>query len=151
MKRRAEILAAMMCLASGIAHGACSIAVTPINFGAYNVFATVPLRSTGTFSVTCNEAPPPTVTISIGPSATTGVINPRQMQQSGGSDVLGYNLFTDSALGQLWGDGVSGGTVLRQKVTKNKAWNALVYASLPALQNVSAGSYSDSLLVTIVW
>jgi spore coat protein U-like protein len=73
------------------------------------------------------------------------------MRKSGGGDLLSYNLFTDSALTQVWGDGATGGSVLTQKVTKNKAWNAIVYGSLPAQQNVSAGSYSDSLLVTIIW
>ena len=139
----------MLCGAQ--AYAACNIAVTPMNFGAYNVFAVAPLRSTGTFSVTCNEAPPPTVTITIGPSAATGIFNPRQMRKSGGGDALTYNLFTDSALTQVWGDGITGGLVLRQKVTKNKAWNAIVYGSLPAQQNVSAGNYADSLLVTIIW
>jgi spore coat protein U-like protein len=141
----------MLALCGGSVHAACSIAVTPLNFGAYNVFAVVPLRSTGTFSISCNEAPPPNVTLSIGPSAATGIFNPRQMRQSGGSDALVYNLFTDSAMTQVWGDGITGGNVLQQKVTKNKTWNAIVYGNLPAQQNVSAGIYSDSLVVTIIW
>ncbi len=151
MKRLVKISTLIFALIGSPVHAACSIAVTPINFGAYNVFATAPLRSTGTFSVTCNEAPPPTVTLTVGPSAATGIFNPRQMRQSNGGDALSYNLFTDSALSQVWGDGVTGGNVLRQKVTKNKAWDAIVYGSLPAQQNVSAGSYRDSLLVTIIW
>jgi spore coat protein U-like protein len=149
--RPAKIFAMVLLSLGAEAYAACSIAVTPMNFGAYNVFAVAPLRSTGTFSVTCNEAPPPTVTITVGPSATTGIFNPRQMGKSGGGDALTYNLFTDSALTQIWGDGVTGGSVLRQKVTKNKAWNAIVYGSLPAQQNVSAGGYADTLLVTIIW
>lgn len=151
MKQLVKILAVGLALGNAEVYAACSMAVTPMNFGAYNVFGVAPLRSTGTFSVTCNEAPPPTVTLTVGPSSTTGLFNPRQMKQSGGSDLLSYNLFTDSALTQVWGDGVTGGSVLNQKVTKNKAWNALVYGSLPAQQNVSAGGYSDSLLVTIIW
>jgi spore coat protein U-like protein len=150
VKPPVKIFALMSLLIGGYANAACNIAVTPMNFGAYNVFASTPLRSTGTFSVTCNEAPPPTVTITVGASAVSGVINPRQMRSSNG-DALTYNLFTDSALSLVWGDGVSGGNVLRQKVTKNKAWNAIVYGSLPALQNVSAGSYGDNLVVTIIW
>lgn len=150
MKWLAKFFVLLFALIGEHAHAACNIAVTPISFGAYNVFATAPLRSTGTFSVTCNEAPPPTVTITVGASDASGVINPRQMRGSTG-DTLTYNLFTDSALSQVWGDGVSGGNVLQQKVTKNKTWNAIVYGSLPALQNVSAGSYSDNLVVTIIW
>ena len=151
MKPLVKLFLVLSAFAGSTAHAACNIAVTPMNFGAYNVFAVAPLRSTGTFSVTCNEAPPPTVTITVGPSGATGVFSPRQMKLSGGSDMLSYNLFTDSALTQVWGDGVIGGSVLSQKVTKNKAWNALVYGSMPAQQNVSAGSYSDSLLITIIW
>jgi spore coat protein U-like protein len=150
VKRLVKFFTLLCALISGHVHAACNIAVTPISFGAYNVFAAAPLRSTGTFSVTCNEAPPPTVTITVGASAASGVVNPRQMRSANG-DALSYNLFTDSALSLVWGDGASGGNVLQQKVTKNKVWNAIVYGSLPALQNVSAGSYSDNLVVTIIW
>ncbi len=151
MKQRTKVFAAILfALGSANVKAACGIATTPISFGAYNVFSAIPLRSTGTFTVTCNEAPPPTVMISVGPSAATGLFNPRQM--SGGSgDLLDYNLFTDSAMTQIWGDGVTGGNLLSQKVTKNKPWNAVIYANLPAQQNVSVGSYSDNVVVTIMW
>ena len=151
MKRIVNVLGVTLALYCGSAHSACSIAVTPLNFGAYDVFATAPLRSIGTFTVNCNATPPPTVTISLGPSAVSGVIYPRRMRQSGGSDALNYNLFINAALSQVWGDGISGGNTLSQIVTKSRPWYALVYGSLPAQQNVSAGSYNDTLLVTIIW
>jgi spore coat protein U-like protein len=151
VKQRTKVFAAIVLALGGAnVQAACGIATTPISFGAYDVFSVIPLRSTGTFTVTCNEAPPPTVMISVGPSAATGIFNPRQMRSSGG-DLLDYNLFTDSAMTQVWGDGLTGGSTLQQKVTKNKPWNAIIYGNLPAQQNVSVGSYSDSVVVTIMW
>ncbi len=145
------LLGASLLQASVPGIAACGVSVTGLNFGSYNVFSTAPLRSVGSLSVTCNERLAPLVTITLGPSANTGVTNPRGLRKSGSADVLRYNLFVDAAFSQLWGDGISGGVVLSNRVTRNAAWNALVYGNLPALQNVSPGSYSDSLLITIIW
>lgn len=145
------LLNASLLLACGSGFAGCGVSVTGLNFGSYNVFSIAPLRSVGSLSVTCNERHALLVTITLGPSANSGVTNPRALRKSGGTDVLRYNLFIDSAFSQIWGDGITGGGILSQRVTRNAPWNALVYGSLPALQNVSAGSYSDNLLVTIIW
>jgi len=44
----------------------------------------------------------------------------------------------------------TGGTQIRSdKVFKNKAWTVTIYGRIPAGQDVSAGSYSDTLTLTI--
>jgi len=138
-------------LASGVSTAACSISVTPLNFGVYDVFATAQVRSVGFFNINCDQVPAPTVTISVGPSSTTGIINSRGMRQNGGTDILEYNVFVDSSLAQPWGDGISGGITVSQTVSRNRPWSAAVYGRLPPRQNVVAGGYSDRLLVTITW
>jgi spore coat protein U domain-containing protein, fimbrial subunit CupE1/2/3/6 len=130
---------------------ACNVATTNINFGIYDVFSNMPKDSTGSISVNCDEAPPPIVVIRIGPSAGSGGFNPRQMRHTTRPDRLNYNLFIDSSRSVIWGDGTGGGSTVADKVTKNKTWVATLYGQIPAGQDVSVGTYSDTVSVTITW
>jgi spore coat protein U-like protein len=130
---------------------ACNVATTNINFGIYDVFSNVPKDSTGSISVDCDEAPPPIVVIRIGPSSGSGGFNPRQMRHTTRPDRLNYNLFIDSSRSVIWGDGTGGGSTVADKVTKNKTWVATLYGRMPAGQDVSVGTYSDTVSVTITW
>lgn len=136
------------------AHGAeaaCNVGATNINFGAYDVFSNLPKDSTGTISVDCDEAPPPIVVIRIGPSFTSGGFKPRQMRHTSRQDRLSYNLFIDSSMSVVWGDGTQGTMIVSNKVHKNKPWITPYYGRIPAGQDVSAGTYSETLSVTITW
>ncbi len=137
---------------AGAAYGACSVTTTSINFTAYDVFAPLPLNSTGTVTVTCDEIPPPDVTISAGPSPNSGVYNPRKMKHASLADQLNYNAFVDAAGTSIWGDGTGGtNTVFLKNVKKNKPVTTQIYGIIPPLQNVTIGTYTDALTVTIVW
>jgi spore coat protein U-like protein len=147
----ARYLASLLCLfLAGEAGAACSVSATGVNFGAYDVFVTTPLDSTGTVTVTCDQAPPPDVVIAIGPSGTSGAFIPRQMRTAASPDRLNYNLFTNAGRSTVWGDGAAGtSTVFLKNVTKNRPVVATIYGRIPAGQDVSVGSYSDFLTVTI--
>ena len=129
----------------------CSVASTNMHFGAYDVFSNVSKDSTGTISVDCDEAPPPIVVIRIGPSFNSGGFKPRQMRHTTRPDRLNYNLFTDSSMSVIWGDGTQGTATVSNKVTKNKLWVKTVYGRIPAGQDVSVGTYSETVSVTITW
>jgi len=133
------------------AEAACNVATTNISFGTYDVFSNPPKDSTGTVSVTCDEAPPPIVTIRIGPSFNAGGFKPRQMRHTTRPDRLNYNLFIDSSMSVIWGDGTGGTSAVSNKVTKNKTWVSTLYGRIPAGQDVSAGTYSETVSVTITW
>jgi spore coat protein U-like protein len=133
------------------AEAACNVATTNINFGPYDVFSNSPKDSTGTISVDCDEAPPPIVVIRIGPSFTSGGFKPRQMKHTSRPDKLNYNLFIDSAMSVVWGDGTGGTSTVANKVTKNKMWVSTLYGRIPAGQDVSVGTYSETVSVTITW
>lgn len=133
------------------AEAACNVATTNISFGTYDVFSNSPRDSTGTISVDCDEAPPPVVVIRIGPSFGSGGFNPRQMRHTTRSDRLNYNLFIDSSRSVIWGDGTGGTSTVADKVTKNKTWVSTLYGRIPAGQDVSAGTYSETVSVTITW
>ncbi|NJD63576.1 MAG: spore coat protein U domain-containing protein [Deltaproteobacteria bacterium] len=143
--------AAVFCLLlAGPADAACKVATTGIDFGSYDVFVTVPLDSAGTVTVSCDRNPPTDVTVEIGPSASSGGFQPRTMRSASASDRLNYNLFTNASRNVVWGDGNAGtARVVLVKVNKNRPQTATIYGRIPPGQNVSVGSYSDRITVTI--
>jgi spore coat protein U-like protein len=119
-----------------------NITTNGVAFGTYDPFSATPLDAAGSISFLCLPATSAVVTLSRG-SAPTFV--PRQMRQ--GAEVLQYNLYRDASRTVIWGDGTGGtssygsGLVLYQSVS--------VYGRVFPRQNAAAGSYSDSVLVTV--
>jgi spore coat protein U-like protein len=127
--------------------------VTPlgsINFGNYDVFSTVPVDSTGTIQILC-DVTAPHVVISIGPSQNSGRFNPRQMKHLSSSHLLSYNLYTDAGRTVIWGDGTGGTSTVTQKATKNTPLNITLFGRIPPGQDAYAGSYGETVTVTIIW
>jgi spore coat protein U-like protein len=145
------ILVSLCIFITGEVHADCSVFSTNITFGTYDAFLNTPRDSTGTITVTCDLAPPPYVSISIGPSPNSGGFSPRQMKHASQPDRLNYNLFTDASMTAVWGDGTRGTTTVTVKVTKGKPGIATIYARIPAGQDVSVGQYGEILTVTITW
>ncbi len=139
-------------LAAGPADAACNVSATGVNFGNYDVFATAPLDSTGTVTVTCDDVPPASPVVAIGPGAA-GTFLPRRMRHASLPEMLNYNVFTSPSMSAVWGDGTGGtATVAAGRVPRNRPPRPLtIYGRIPAGQNVSAGTYSDTLVVTITW
>lgn len=145
------LLAASLLNAAGAAHAACTVALGNLSFGPYDTLSAAPATTSGNAVVTCNDSPPPTVTIQLSPSSVSGGFFPRRMRNALGSDVLDYNFYADAGTTQIWGDG-TGGTVIRsQKVSKNAPWTATFYGRIAPTQDVAPGSYADTLTITIVF
>ena len=86
-----------------------------------------------------------TISLSKGLSST---YSPRLMSK--GAEVLAYNLFTNAARTTIWGDGTSGTAVYsRANPPNNSNVNVTIYARVPAGQDVSAGSFGDTISATI--
>ena len=131
----------------------CSVNATGLNFGSYDVFSTTPRDATATITVTCKAPPqnpntPIPVIISLSPG-TSGSFAQRQLQR--GPDRLAYNLFTTPSFSTVWGDGSDSSQTQTNTITSITPWNATLYGRIPARQNISAGSYSDLITVTIDW
>ena len=71
------------------------------------------------------------------------------MQQSSGNDALSYNLYIDAARSTIWGDGTGGSSTQTINMTGSHPSTLSIYGRVPPLQDVSMGSYSDSVMVTI--
>ena len=141
-------LAALVVLNASEAHAApsCTISSTSVNFGSYNVFTGSATDSTGSVTINCNgSAHNIIVPLSQGASST---FNPRTMQKGG--ETLTYNLYRDAARTTIWGDGTGGtSTYTNANPPNNGDVNLTVYGRVPAGQDVSAGTYSDTVAAVI--
>jgi spore coat protein U-like protein len=124
----------------------CTISVTSVAFGNYNVFTTTPDNSTGTITYRCNRtAGNISITLSDGSSSS---FNPRTLRK--GSEVLNYNLYMNAARTTIWGNGTGGTSIYtRANPPNNSNVNLTVYGRIPALQDVSAGNYTDTVSAVI--
>lgn len=124
----------------------CTISVTSVAFGNYNVFTTTPDDSTGTITFRCNSSAANIwISLSDGSSST---FNPRTLRK--GSEVLNYNLYRNAARTTIWGDGTGGTSVYTNSNPPNNSNVSLtVYGRIPALQDVSAGNYTDTVSAVI--
>jgi spore coat protein U domain-containing protein, fimbrial subunit CupE1/2/3/6 len=156
LRTRSFLLAALLALPlAGRAATTCTVASTTLAFGPYDVFNGSPLDTQADVNVTCtrNGGPPgTTVTLALGPSTTSGAIATRRLKRAGGADLLDYNLYRDATRLGVWGQTSGVDTVAQSVSVPNKASANLsftLFGRIPAGQDPSVGSYSDSLLVTI--
>jgi spore coat protein U-like protein len=124
----------------------CTISVTSVAFGNYNVFTTTADDSTGTITYRCNStAANISIALSDGSSST---FSPRTLRK--GSEVLQYNLYRNAARTTIWGDGTGGTSVYSlANPPNNSNVNVTIYGRIPAQQDVSAGSYTDTVSAVI--
>lgn len=150
---------------SGASHAVlrCTVpAGVSLNFGVYDDSSPATTDVSTTFSVNCcrTTSPNPTVgtiAITIGVSARSGQINTRQMKNSVNADLMSYQLYFTSFGGTIWGDGVIGGSPFTQNVSiiprcntqQAVAAGSAIFGRIFAQQPVSAGSYSDTLTISI--
>ena len=145
---RAALLAlVMVCAGAWEARAqSCTAATTSVNFGTYNVFASSPTDSTATIALNCGGNAGP-VRISIG-RGSAPTFPSRRM--SNGPDRLSFNLYRDAARTAIWGDGTQTSQVeIVASVPNGRPYLLTVYGRVPAGQDVSAGTYTESVIVTI--
>lgn len=140
--------------------GSCNVAVSDVAFGNYDVFNLLPTDGTGSIAISCTDDGTPgglnvDVSIGLSSSATSGTTASRQMQLIGGTDRLKYNLFQDPGYSVIWGDtaGVDALLIPKVKVPKKGSINVTpqvtIYGRIPPGQEVAAGTYTDSVVLTI--
>jgi spore coat protein U-like protein len=141
------VIIGVLCASEASAQlSSCTISSTSAVFGNYNVFSGSALDTTATITYQCNALSfNVTISLSKGQSSTYG---PRRMNQ--GAEILTYNLYTNAGRSQIWGDGTGGTAVYsRNNPPNNSDVTVVVYGRVPADQDVSAGSYSDTVSATI--
>ena len=125
----------------------CTVSTTSVNFGAYDPVsanAATPLDSTGTVDVYCTTGTAGTVSLDPG----THVTGSTRRMLSGVANFLNYEIYRDAARSSIWNTvNLDAGTSASKTVAINGGF--IAYGRIPAAQDVTMGSYSDTLLVTV--
>lgn len=118
----------------------CAVSSSGVNFGAYDPADGADTRGTGTVRLGCDAAVNASVALSGGGRSAS------EHAMSNGASQLDYGLYTDAQRSTVWGDGTGGsqtvafdGTVVERSV----------YGAIPARQRVTAGSYTDTITLTV--
>jgi spore coat protein U-like protein len=118
------------------------------NFGAYNALTPTPVDSTGSVTLQCA---PSTKNIRVDLSAgSSGTYAGRTLRN--GANTMLYNLYRDATLTSVWGDGTGGTSFLfigNWSGGPHTPQTHVIYGRIPALQDVAAGSYTDTIVVTV--
>ena len=141
----AALALVLMLVLPAICSADCSITTTGVNFGPYNVFDSAPVDSTGSVRYQCTGNTN-SFTIAIG-RGSSPTFTPRTLQN--GADAMNYNLYLDAARTSVWGDGTSGTTLFTVWNPTGKAVSVPIFGRIQPGQDVTAGTYSDSIVVTI--
>jgi len=128
----------------------CTVTAADVAFGNYDPLvanAAAALSNTASaVTVTCTKGT--NFTTTLGFSANAAGTQRRMAGPAG--DFLPYNVYTTAGFGTVWGDG-SGGTATRGGVStgKNASVSQVLYAQIPANQDVTEGAYGDTVQVTV--
>jgi len=132
---------------SAIIPSTCTINAGALSFGTYNSNSGTAVAGTSTITVNCNLLAAYTVSLSKG---SASAYNPRTMSMTSGGTTytLNYDIYTDVAHTQIWGDGTSStnteagvGTGLNQTLT--------AYGQIPAAQAGAVGTFNDTVVATV--
>jgi spore coat protein U-like protein len=134
----------------------CTVSASGIAFGNYNPLTPTGDSAAGSWSVTCNAigsgsaTVAGTLTLSTGSSGTYAA---RTMKS--GALALQYNIYLTPSHIQVIGDGSAGTFALSDSgtVTAGQVYQITgsMYGFMPPSQDVPAGSYSDSIIVTVTY
>jgi spore coat protein U-like protein len=132
-----------------------SSSIPDMGFGSYDLLTTTPTDTQLDVLVQCDrKGGPQNVTLDLGinqGSYGTSVAN-RRLGLAGGTDVLNYGLFRDAGRSANWGftSGVDTGTLTLSVPNNGSATGVFrIFGRIPARQNVSPGSYSDRIQLTL--
>jgi spore coat protein U-like protein len=120
----------------------CNVTATDLAFGNYDPTAGN-LDSTSTITTTCTAGT--TYAIALGQGQNTN----RQMKHASGSDLLDYELYQPGGYTTVWGD--VGGATVAQTSTTGAPVDYTVNGRVTGGQYVTAGAYSDEVLVTVTY
>lgn len=129
----------------------CTVSVTGIGFGSYASPGVANSDSTGTVSVTCNGIG---VLVSYTITLGTGSGSYANRKLLSGINFLSYNMYTDPTRLQIWGDGSAGTSTVSNSYTlalSSVITPYTVYGRVPGGQNPPAGTYNDTVIVTVTY
>jgi spore coat protein U-like protein len=133
----------------------CRITATPdLAFGAYDpadTHFTAALDGQSSISVRCTKGTAATVALGQGGSPAAGSTCAAPLRQmAAGTERLRYDLYRDTARTQAWGCDAASSQGFTA-ASSNTATTLQTYGRIPAGQDVAAGSYADTVTVTVTF
>jgi spore coat protein U-like protein len=140
---------------SALAVVSCSATTTGIAFGIYNPLSAAPANSTGSIAVNCTLLSGPAVNDAVTVYLTTGSsASYAARSMVSGAAALNYNIYFSAAYQQIWGNGTGGSyygvaTLPMSPGAPTATATGTFYGQIAALQDVTPGSYADTIVVTV--
>ena len=140
-----------------VAAVSCSVTATGPAFGVYSPLNATPTYANSTVQVTCTLLSGGATTVTLVSSYSTGASGTYAMRTMlSGANTLNYNLFYDAAYTQIRGNGTGGSqtggaTLNLSPGTPTLSASGTIYGRIPARQDVAAGTYTDTIVVTITY
>ena len=152
--RLATLAGFLLLLAPAAAHALvfnCIVTASDINFG---TFSGTRLTATGTVTITCSGLLNNQVQVKLS-TGSSGTFANRTMRN--GVRNLSYNLYTNAAATQIFGDGTGGSQTVSVPINftiisppgPEVTGKVTVFAVLPAQATPPVGVYSDTIVVTL--
>jgi spore coat protein U-like protein len=135
----------------------CSASATGPAFGVYNPLNATPTYANSTVQVTCTLLSGGSTTVNLVSSYSAGASGSYALRRMlSGANTLNYNLYYDAAYTQIRGDGTGGSqtggaTLNLTPGNPTQTASGTIYGRIPAGQDVAAGSYADTIVVTITY
>jgi spore coat protein U-like protein len=126
----------------------CTLSTSAVAFGTVSTISGSSVDAAGGIDVTCTNGASWTAAADVG-SGSGATFATRKM--TSGSDLLDYTLYTDSGHSNVWGDGSSGNATF-SGTGSGSSQSLTVYGRIAAGQTAApAGSYSDTVAVTVTY
>jgi spore coat protein U-like protein len=122
----------------------CTVSATALAFGTYS--GTV-IDQTSSLSVTCSTGA--TYNIGLSAGTTAGATTAARLLSDGASGTLGYALFRDAGRTLNWGNTVNTDTLAGTGTGAAQAVS--VYGRIAGGQTATAGTYTDTITVTVTY
>jgi spore coat protein U-like protein len=130
----------------------CTVTTAGAPFGTFEAIENLERDTLATIQVNCTGTPG-TASYTISLSTGMGVFSNRQLRS--GAGLLRYDLYSDSARTQVWGDGSDGSTTVSDTLplTTSSAFRSYtIYGRIPNGQpRAMVGLYEDSISVQVTF
>jgi spore coat protein U-like protein len=141
--------AAVAFLLPAEARASCAVSVSDVTFGRYDPALGAPNTGVGALSVACDKTSGVDsyrLVLSVGRGSSYAN---RRMNNNDATIV--YQLYQDLAHSKVWGDGTGGSHLVRASgIAENGGMQVFfVYGQIPAGLKANAGSYADTVIMTI--
>jgi spore coat protein U-like protein len=152
----ASITAANMNVSANITAN-CSLSNTDLNFGDYDatgINRSRDLLATATISTTCTSGATGVVTMGQGEHVFYCISNNciRRMANSEETSHLTYQIYTDAGYSVVWNHNTGDMRSVANVTGSGASQGMTVYGKIPKNQiNATAGSYSDTIIITLTY